>query len=67
MLSAAMGQSGDLFADEEGIDAEAGAEAMAVIDQLDRRGLAGNGGRVVTDAFSVASAPSSSARSSSWP
>jgi rhamnose transport system ATP-binding protein len=34
VLSAAMGQSGDLFADEAGIDAAAGAEALAAIDQL---------------------------------
>ena len=34
VLSAAMGQTGDLFADEPGIDARAGAEAAAVIDQL---------------------------------
>ncbi len=34
VLSAAMGQAGDLFADEPGIDARAGAEAAAVIDQL---------------------------------
>jgi rhamnose transport system ATP-binding protein len=34
VLSAAMGQSGDLFPDEAGIDAAAGAEALAAIDQL---------------------------------
>jgi rhamnose transport system ATP-binding protein len=34
VLSAAMGQAGDLFPDEEGIDRAAAVEAMAVIDQL---------------------------------
>jgi rhamnose transport system ATP-binding protein len=34
VLTAAMGQSGDLFADEVGIDVAAGAEALAAIDQL---------------------------------
>jgi rhamnose transport system ATP-binding protein len=34
VLSAAMGQSGDLFPEEEGIDREAAAEAMATIDRL---------------------------------
>lgn len=34
VLSAAMGQSDELFPDEEGIDRTAAAEAMAVIDQL---------------------------------
>ena len=34
VLAAAMGQSGDLFPDEEGIDREAAVAAMAVIDQL---------------------------------
>jgi rhamnose transport system ATP-binding protein len=34
VLSAAMGQAGDLFPDEEGIDREAASEAMALIDQL---------------------------------
>lgn len=34
VLTAAMGQSGDLFAEEAGIDAAAGAEALAAIDQL---------------------------------
>jgi rhamnose transport system ATP-binding protein len=34
VLSAAMGQSGDLFPDEAGIDRAAAAEAIAVIDQL---------------------------------
>ncbi|HKG24013.1 MAG TPA: hypothetical protein VKB09_00105, partial [Thermomicrobiales bacterium] len=34
VLSAAMGQQGDLFPDDEGIDRAAAAEAVAVIDQL---------------------------------
>jgi rhamnose transport system ATP-binding protein len=34
VLSAAMGQSGDLFPDDEGIDREAAQEALAVIDEL---------------------------------
>ncbi|MDQ3225889.1 MAG: sugar ABC transporter ATP-binding protein, partial [Chloroflexota bacterium] len=34
VLSAAMGQSGDLFPDDEGLDRAAAAEAIAVIDQL---------------------------------
>jgi rhamnose transport system ATP-binding protein len=34
LLSAAMGQSGDLFADDDIIDRAAAAEAIAVIDQL---------------------------------
>jgi len=34
VLSAAMGQSGDLFADVDGIDRAAAAEALAAIDRL---------------------------------
>ena len=34
VLSAAMGQAGDLFPDGEGIDRVAAAEAMATIDRL---------------------------------